>query len=146
MSKTAAHFIYLNAGEKLFVITDDVAGDRDHHTHVVELVFPTVESSWGEFLIDPRKRIEQVARAAYEMNQIANMTTIVKQKPDGELITSVSIDEAVAYQFTDGFKSKTDEPFVSVPLRMVKKYFPKPDDWTKIKDDFSIFGLEEAKD
>lgn len=137
MSKTAAHFVWLNAGEKLFVITSDVAGETDY-TQVVELVFPTIEDH-GTLFIDPSKPSEQIARRAYEMNEVANMTS--EYEHAGKYFPSRPVDEAIAHDVTRG----KEEPFVSVPLSMVKKYFPR-EQAKKIIDDFSVFGLEEAKD
>jgi len=67
------HFVFLNPGEKLFVITRKLAGEDT--TQVVEVVFPTCGDE-DDLYFDPKQSCHQEARAYFEDAMIFNMVDL----------------------------------------------------------------------
>jgi hypothetical protein len=70
------HYVFLRPGEKIFILTDDVAGDNDY-THVIEAEIPV--HPVPDYDGSPRHRIapELITARRYatlELNECANLS------------------------------------------------------------------------
>jgi len=67
----ASHFVWLNPGEKLYIVTDAVGHNHDY-THVVEIVLPTNNDPTFPMF----KKLEPATSGhmKFEQNHIANIT------------------------------------------------------------------------
>ena len=135
-NKKAAHFVWLNPGEKLYVISDAVGNNHDY-TNVVEVSFPwNRDESYPMY--DPKFPVTAKVIRQYEMNEIANMTTGVSENE-----RTLPVDAAVAKDITAWHGG--GEPFVTVTLASLKKEYAK-NDAQRAAELLEAFGAEEAND
>ena len=117
----ANHYVFLKPGEKLYVMSDMVAGDAHDYTTVIEVEFPTTKDDLGtEYhkpTVDGKLQAYRVARL--ELNEQANLTC------DGD-----NLIHAYARQ-KDG-----DNAWVSVPTTALP--VPKVD----VVEDMKDFAVE----
>jgi hypothetical protein len=150
MEKTVAHFVWLNPGERLFIITDAVGRNHDY-THAVEIVVPN--NGDPDFMMyDPAFPVTTGEGFAWDANAIANMTCATN--PDG---SDKSIDQAVAEEISERLNLV---PYVVTPLKMPVKLSDKPQTEAEYvsmmrkefgaeeidKPTMDAFGAEEAND
>jgi hypothetical protein len=135
-NKKAAHFVWLNPGEKLYVISDAVGHNHDY-TNVVEISLPwNRDESYPMY--DPKFPVTAKVIRQYEMNEIANMTTDVSENE-----RTLGVAAAVAKDITAWHGG--GEPFVSVTLASLKKEYAK-NDAQRAAELLESFGAEEAND
>jgi hypothetical protein len=135
-NKKAAHFVWLNPGEKLYVISDAVGHNHDY-TNVVEISLPwNRDESYPMY--DPNFSVTAKVIRKYEMNEIANMTTDVSENEH-----TVPVDAVVAKDITAWHGG--GEPFVTVTLASLKKEYAK-NDAQRAAELLEAFGAEDAND
>ena len=103
------HYIFLDPGEKIFVLTNSVAGDSDN-THIVEIEFPTVTNSFGEKFHDPKKVLDYKVIGALDSNTVANITSGTETHHGDNTI------DAFAKQHEAEINPGV-EPWVSMPVK-----------------------------
>jgi hypothetical protein len=114
------HYVYLNPGEKLYVMSDMVAGDAHDYVTVIEVDFPTDNANGELYHLPPKDGKLQAYRVArLELNEQANLTC------DGD-----NLIHAYARQ-KDG-----DNAWVSVPTTALP--VPKVD----VVEDMKDFAVE----
>jgi hypothetical protein len=101
------HYVFIKPGEKVFVLTDSVAGDTDY-TQIVQLDFPTVTDDRGNLYHDPKKVLDYSVLGVMEQNECANLTC-----EGGTVIDNYA--EMHEAEINPGVK-----PFVSVPISLSK--------------------------
>jgi len=71
----ANHYVFLNPGEKLYVMSAMVAGDAHDYTTVIEVDFPTVQFENETFHLPPQDgKLKAYRRTRLELNEQANLT------------------------------------------------------------------------
>lgn len=133
--KKAAHFIWMNPGEKLFVLTDG-AGPNHDYFHVVEITLPTIgEPNWLTF--DQTFPVTAEVARKWETNVVLNLTA--GARPDG---SDENIDAAVAKHLTETYlEAHGYYPMVTISLEYFNKLIKQP---AITKELLATFGAEEA--
>jgi hypothetical protein len=99
------HYVFLRPGEKIFILTDQIAGDTDY-THVIEAQVPSAEHD-GTLYHTPSTGhiVESRQYQMLEMNQCLNLTS------GGDDLTSA---------YARGNEPEDGRSLVSVPLSTVR--------------------------
>jgi hypothetical protein len=124
------HYVFLNPGEKLYVMSDMVAGDAHDYATVIEVEFPTEKIGDELFHKPPADGKLQAYRVArLELNEQANLTS------EGE-----PLDHAYA-RYNEKRRNAGIEPWVSVPIQLSTKEREQEEAATLVK----AFGAEVAQ-
>jgi len=127
------HYVFLRPGERIFILTDDVAGDHDY-THVIEAEIPV--HPVRDYDGSPRHRIAPeliTARrhAKLELNECANLSC-------GEPANNVL--EGYARCNEERLGNDPDGAFVARPIGAAPNK-PEP---TMDEEILQFFGVEKA--